>query len=197
MVVPAFPLSEVLLPQQRLLELMPVVLHSYWCILLWQCSQLVTSLTLLFFYFSSYHVCCIRFSEGNMDWLIIILVNIVVFLVIALCGSEDQKQKYLPSLSQLNTVACWVRFPSSAIHFFGCLLESLWTVFLILFVWHRHWLSLTMEVMQVVYKQLLQRFYLPFFSVQFPFFFQVEYFIWPCLGCWRLDIGRSEALDRE
>ncbi|XP_059668007.1 acyl-coenzyme A oxidase 4, peroxisomal [Cornus florida] len=28
-------------------------------------------------------------------------------LTIALCGSEAQKQKYLPSLAQLNTVACW------------------------------------------------------------------------------------------
>ncbi|KAL2902063.1 Acyl-coenzyme A oxidase 4 peroxisomal [Bienertia sinuspersici] len=28
-------------------------------------------------------------------------------LTIALCGSEEQKQKYLPSLAQLNTVACW------------------------------------------------------------------------------------------
>jgi len=27
---------------------------------------------------------------------------------IALCGSEAQKEKYLPSLAQLNTVACWV-----------------------------------------------------------------------------------------
>lgn len=27
---------------------------------------------------------------------------------IALCGSEEQKQKYLPSLAQLNTIACWV-----------------------------------------------------------------------------------------
>jgi acyl-CoA oxidase len=26
---------------------------------------------------------------------------------IALCGSEAQKEKYLPSLAQLNTVACW------------------------------------------------------------------------------------------
>ncbi|KAK8512171.1 hypothetical protein V6N12_031898 [Hibiscus sabdariffa] len=26
---------------------------------------------------------------------------------IALCGSEEQKQKYLPSLAQLKTVACW------------------------------------------------------------------------------------------
>ncbi|XP_041023796.1 acyl-coenzyme A oxidase 4, peroxisomal-like [Juglans microcarpa x Juglans regia] len=28
-------------------------------------------------------------------------------LAIALCGSEAQKQKYLPSLAQLNAVACW------------------------------------------------------------------------------------------
>ncbi|KAJ0028724.1 hypothetical protein Pint_34866 [Pistacia integerrima] len=28
-------------------------------------------------------------------------------LTIALCGSEAQKQKYLPSLAQLNTIACW------------------------------------------------------------------------------------------
>ncbi|TYI65867.1 hypothetical protein E1A91_D09G186700v1 [Gossypium mustelinum] len=27
--------------------------------------------------------------------------------IIALCGSEEQKQKYLPSLAQLKTVACW------------------------------------------------------------------------------------------
>lgn len=28
-------------------------------------------------------------------------------LTIALCGSEEQKHKYLPSLAQLKTVACW------------------------------------------------------------------------------------------
>ncbi|XP_044509217.1 acyl-coenzyme A oxidase 4, peroxisomal isoform X2 [Mangifera indica] len=28
-------------------------------------------------------------------------------LTIALCGSEAQKQKYLPSLAQLKTIACW------------------------------------------------------------------------------------------
>ncbi|KAL5550471.1 hypothetical protein UlMin_000647 [Ulmus minor] len=28
-------------------------------------------------------------------------------LTIALCGSEEQKQKYLPSLAQVKTVACW------------------------------------------------------------------------------------------
>lgn len=28
-------------------------------------------------------------------------------LTIALCGSEEQKQKYLPSLAELDTVACW------------------------------------------------------------------------------------------
>ncbi|CAN8254721.1 unnamed protein product [Cochlearia groenlandica] len=28
-------------------------------------------------------------------------------LTIALCGSEAQKEKYLPSLAKLNTVACW------------------------------------------------------------------------------------------
>lgn len=27
---------------------------------------------------------------------------------IALCGSEAQKQKHLPSLAQLTSVACWV-----------------------------------------------------------------------------------------
>ena len=27
---------------------------------------------------------------------------------LALCGSEDQKWKYLPSLAELSTVACWV-----------------------------------------------------------------------------------------
>ncbi|KAM1307583.1 hypothetical protein ACFX2H_009818 [Malus domestica] len=29
-------------------------------------------------------------------------------LTIALCGSEAQKQKYLPSLSEFKTVACWI-----------------------------------------------------------------------------------------
>ncbi|KAF5198170.1 Acyl-coa dehydrogenase, partial [Thalictrum thalictroides] len=31
----------------------------------------------------------------------------LAMLTIALCGSEAQKQKYLPSLAQLRTVACW------------------------------------------------------------------------------------------
>ncbi|KAH1090011.1 hypothetical protein J1N35_017268 [Gossypium stocksii] len=31
----------------------------------------------------------------------------LAMLTIALCGSEEQKQKYLPSLAQLKTVACW------------------------------------------------------------------------------------------
>ncbi|XP_010528982.1 PREDICTED: acyl-coenzyme A oxidase 4, peroxisomal [Tarenaya hassleriana] len=31
----------------------------------------------------------------------------LAMLTIALCGSDAQKQKYLPSLAQLNTVACW------------------------------------------------------------------------------------------
>ena len=32
------------------------------------------------------------------------------FLSVALCGSEAQKQKYLPSLSQFKTVGCWVSY---------------------------------------------------------------------------------------
>ncbi|KAF1895623.1 hypothetical protein Lal_00041904 [Lupinus albus] len=31
----------------------------------------------------------------------------LAMLTIALCGSEAQKQKYLPSLAQLKTIACW------------------------------------------------------------------------------------------
>ena len=31
-----------------------------------------------------------------------------IFLT-AMCGSEDQKKKYLPSLARLDTVSCWVR----------------------------------------------------------------------------------------
>ncbi|CAL0306228.1 unnamed protein product [Lupinus luteus] len=31
----------------------------------------------------------------------------LAMLTIALCGSEAQKQKYLPSLAQLQTIACW------------------------------------------------------------------------------------------
>ncbi|XP_072982812.1 acyl-coenzyme A oxidase 4, peroxisomal isoform X3 [Typha latifolia] len=31
----------------------------------------------------------------------------LAMLTIALCGSEEQKQKYLPSLAQFHTVACW------------------------------------------------------------------------------------------
>ncbi|KAK9668477.1 hypothetical protein RND81_13G063400 [Saponaria officinalis] len=31
----------------------------------------------------------------------------LAMLTIALCGSEEQKQKYLPSLAQFKTVACW------------------------------------------------------------------------------------------
>lgn len=64
-------------------------------------------------------------SVIKVYWIILFLGNIVVSVEIALCGSEDQKQKYLPSLAQFKTVACWVRFPSSPFHFFGCLLEGL------------------------------------------------------------------------
>uniref|UniRef100_A0A2P2JNG8 Uncharacterized protein MANES_08G093200 n=2 Tax=Rhizophora mucronata TaxID=61149 RepID=A0A2P2JNG8_RHIMU len=37
----------------------------------------------------------------------ILVHSSLAMLTIALCGSEAQKQKYLPSLAQLNTVACW------------------------------------------------------------------------------------------
>lgn len=39
---------------------------------------------------------------------IMTLYNLCGWPRIALCGSEAQKQKYLPSLAQLNTIACWV-----------------------------------------------------------------------------------------
>ncbi|TYH03152.1 hypothetical protein ES288_A09G198200v1 [Gossypium darwinii] len=38
----------------------------------------------------------------------ILVHSSLAMLTIALCGSEEQKQKYLPSLAQLKTVACWV-----------------------------------------------------------------------------------------
>ncbi|KAF7845343.1 acyl-coenzyme A oxidase 4, peroxisomal-like [Senna tora] len=37
----------------------------------------------------------------------ILVHSSLAMLTIALCGSEDQKQKYLPSLAQLQTIACW------------------------------------------------------------------------------------------
>ncbi|KAJ4782394.1 Acyl-CoA dehydrogenase [Rhynchospora pubera] len=37
----------------------------------------------------------------------ILVHSSLAMLTIALCGSEAQKQKYLPSLAKLNTVACW------------------------------------------------------------------------------------------
>ncbi|XP_057983489.1 acyl-coenzyme A oxidase 4, peroxisomal-like isoform X2 [Malania oleifera] len=37
----------------------------------------------------------------------IVVHSCVAMLTIALCGSETQRQKYLPSLAELNTVACW------------------------------------------------------------------------------------------
>lgn len=37
----------------------------------------------------------------------ILVHSSLAMLTIALCGSEAQKQKYLPSLAQLNTIACW------------------------------------------------------------------------------------------
>ncbi|KAH9673023.1 Acyl-coenzyme A oxidase 4 (peroxisomal) [Citrus sinensis] len=37
----------------------------------------------------------------------ILVHSSLAMLTIALCGSEEQKQKYLPSLAQLNTIACW------------------------------------------------------------------------------------------
>ncbi|KAK3227569.1 hypothetical protein Dsin_007431 [Dipteronia sinensis] len=41
--------------------------------------------------------CCTFFSVHSC----------LAMLTIALCGSEAQKQKYLPSMAQLNTVGCW------------------------------------------------------------------------------------------
>nr|AAT11172.1 putative short-chain acyl-CoA oxidase [Tropaeolum majus] len=37
----------------------------------------------------------------------ILVHSSLAMLTIALCGSESQKQKYLPSLAQLSDVACW------------------------------------------------------------------------------------------
>ncbi|XP_045798445.1 acyl-coenzyme A oxidase 4, peroxisomal-like [Trifolium pratense] len=37
----------------------------------------------------------------------ILVHSSLAMLTIALCGSEAQKQKYLPSLAQLKTIACW------------------------------------------------------------------------------------------
>ncbi|KAA8517779.1 hypothetical protein F0562_015260 [Nyssa sinensis] len=37
----------------------------------------------------------------------ILVHSSLAMLTIALCGSETQKQKYLPSLAQIKTVACW------------------------------------------------------------------------------------------
>ncbi|GAV73567.1 Acyl-CoA_dh_1 domain-containing protein/Acyl-CoA_dh_M domain-containing protein/Acyl-CoA_dh_N domain-containing protein [Cephalotus follicularis] len=37
----------------------------------------------------------------------ILVHSSLAMLNIALCGSEDQKQRYLPSLAQLKTIACW------------------------------------------------------------------------------------------
>lgn len=37
----------------------------------------------------------------------ILVHSSLAMLTIALCGSEEQKQKYLPSLAQLDTLACW------------------------------------------------------------------------------------------
>ncbi len=37
----------------------------------------------------------------------ILVHSSLAMLTIALCGSEEQKQKYLPSLAELDTVACW------------------------------------------------------------------------------------------
>ncbi|XP_020539987.1 acyl-coenzyme A oxidase 4, peroxisomal isoform X2 [Jatropha curcas] len=37
----------------------------------------------------------------------ILVHSSLAMLTIALCGSEVQKQKYLPSLAQLSTIACW------------------------------------------------------------------------------------------
>lgn len=37
----------------------------------------------------------------------ILVHSSLAMLTIGLCGSEAQKQKYLPSLAQLNTIACW------------------------------------------------------------------------------------------
>ncbi|KAG6744256.1 hypothetical protein POTOM_052971 [Populus tomentosa] len=37
----------------------------------------------------------------------ILVHSSLAMLTIALCGSEEQKQKYLPSLAKFSTVACW------------------------------------------------------------------------------------------
>ncbi|XWS55521.1 hypothetical protein CRYUN_Cryun09bG0007200 [Craigia yunnanensis] len=38
---------------------------------------------------------------------VFLLVHSVAMLTIALCGSEEQKQKYLLSMAQLKTIGCW------------------------------------------------------------------------------------------
>lgn len=37
----------------------------------------------------------------------ILVHSSLAMLTIGMCGSEGQKEKYLPSLAQLNTIACW------------------------------------------------------------------------------------------
>ncbi|XP_019052861.1 PREDICTED: acyl-coenzyme A oxidase 4, peroxisomal-like isoform X2 [Nelumbo nucifera] len=44
--------------------------------------------------------------DGSCSTFILVHSSLAM-LTIALCGSEEQKQKFLPSLAQLQTVACW------------------------------------------------------------------------------------------
>ena len=45
------------------------------------------------------------FDQQQLTWARVLILYV---WRTALCGSEAQKQKYLPSLAQFKTVGCWV-----------------------------------------------------------------------------------------
>ena len=126
----------------------------------------------------------------------------------ALCGSEEQKQKYLPSLAKFSTVACWVSKLLLAHSHYTCLVCN-YAGFQLLYIIliSRLWLNLTMEVMQVLCKQQQPRFELLTSCKLFTFlFFLLFSWIFCCLvfalilgyAGWRwLDTWGPKTLDRK
>jgi len=104
--------------------------------------------------FINYHYQLLRMLEPNCS----LSLSFCFVWRTALCGSEAQKQKYLPSLAQLTTVGCWVSY--SILRHKNVEWQSL---FLKRSLFCRHWQSQIMEVMQALWE--LQRPRLSFWRI--------------------------------
>ena len=96
------------LQQQRYLELMQAVGLLIWCIPLWACLLLVRRPNISFV--ACFNVQFFFFPDKQQAYCDVYKHIFLCFFLsrIALCGSEAQKQKYLPDLAQMKTVTCWV-----------------------------------------------------------------------------------------